>query len=239
MNKLITFGDSWMKGVGVEYQDGMTEDQYFDVKSKESQNCFRNLLSTRLNLQNINYSRGGSSNQRQFRKALDTFFGGDSIKTDKGDIVLWGITSVYRTELWNTKNQDFECIQLQGSGGSISKILTMNHHDEKQELKILGHQMQLWNAYFKSINVRNFWFNIFNDHTWDHNVDNFLFDGSSLLSYLIDDFSPNDRYHKSVWIDNDKKIQKAKQMNLVNPFTGHPTKLGHKRLAELLEGKIK
>ena len=152
--------------------------------------------------------------------------------------MLWGITSVYRTELWNTKNQDFECIQLQGSGGSISKILTMNHHDEKQELKILGHQMQLWNAYFKSINVRNFWFNVFNDHTWDHNVDNFLLDGSSLLSYLIDDYSPNNKYHKSVWTDNDKKIQKAKQMNLVNPFTGHTTKLGHKMLAELLEGKI-
>ena len=151
MNKLITFGDSWVQGVGVEYQDGMTEEQYFEVKSKESPHCFRNLLSTNLNLQNINYSNGGSSNQKQFRKALQTFFGGDKIQTNAGDIVLWGITSVYRTELWNTKNQDFECIQLQGSGGSISKILTMNHHDEKQELKILGHQMQLWNAYFLSL----------------------------------------------------------------------------------------
>ncbi len=238
MNKLITFGDSWMKGVGVDYQDGMSEDQYFAVKSKESENCFRNLLSTRLNLENINCSEGGSSNQKQFRRGLKTFFGNNQIETDKDDIVLWGITSVYRTELWNTKDQDFKCIQLPESSGSISKILTMNHHDEKQELIILGHQMQLWNAYFKSINVKNFWVNIFNDHTWDHNIDNFLFNGSSLLSCLINDFSPNDRYHKSIWTDADNKIQKAKQMNLVNPFTGHPTKVGHKRLAELLEGQI-
>jgi len=242
MNNLITFGDSWVKGVGTEYEQGMNEDQYHQIKEKESKYCFRNLVSHHLNLTNIDRSRGGSSNQKQFRLALETFFGQDKIKPSKDDVVIWGITSVFRTELWSNQNQRYEDIFLpQGQhnqNSAVSKILTLNHHDEKKELEVLGNQLLLWNAYFKSIGVKNFWFDVFNDHKWSQQIDNFLFEGSSLLSCLINDHTPSDKYHKSDWNDVDRKIKKAKEMDLVNPFTGHPNKSGHKKLAELLQDQL-
>ena len=235
--KLITLGDSWVKGVGSAYEQGMTEDQYFNIR-QDDQNSFRIHLSNELGATNIDLSEGGSSNQKQFRKALETFFGKDSIAPGKDDIIIWGITSVYRTELWNNKKQSYEDIFLpegpDTDHSAVSKILTLNHHDEQKELEKLGHQIQLWNAYFKAIGLENHWFNIFNDHKWDFETDNFLFGGSSLLSCLIDDHDPNDDYHKSDWTDVDRKIQKAKDMDLVNPFTGHPNRSGHRKIADLL-----
>jgi hypothetical protein len=242
MGRLITLGDSWMKGVGTEYQEGMTQDHYHQIKFQESKYCFRNLVSHNLNLTNIDLSRGGSSNQKQFRLALETFFGRDKIKPSKDDIVMWGITSVFRTELWNNKNQRYEDIYLppthHNENSAVSKILTVNHHDENKELEVLGNQLHLWNAYFKSIGIKNFWFNMFNDNKWSQQVDNLLFEGSSLLSCLIDDHSPNDKYHMSDWNDVDRKIKRAKEMNLVNPFTGHPNRSGHKKIAELIQDQL-
>ena len=238
MGRLITFGDSWIKGVGIEYEEGMTEKQFDEKMSgKESKHCFRRLISTRYDLENLNLSMGGSSNQTQFRLALETFFGENNIDPKGEDIVLWGITSVFRTELWHAEENKFKSIFLP-QHSAVSKILASYHHDEAQELKILENQMQLWNAYFKSKGVKNYWFNVFNDHKWSGPIENFLFEGSSLLSCLINDYSPNDKYHKSIWGDTDRKIKRAKEMSLVNPFTGHPTKLGHKKLADLLSDQL-
>ena len=103
---------------------------------------------------------------------------------------------------------------------------------------MLGHQIQLWNAYFKSIGLKNYWFNIFNDHVWDFQNDNFLFDSISLLSCLIEDRTPNDHYHKSDWNDVDRKINRAKDMDLVNPYTGHPNRSGHRKLADLFKDEL-
>ena len=38
----------------------------------------------------------------------------------------------------------------------------------------------------------------------------------------------------SNWNDVDRKIKKAKEMDLVGPYTGHPTRVGHLKLSEML-----
>ncbi len=237
MGRLITFGDSWMKGIGAEFEEGMSEHEYHHLRERDSEHCFRKLISARFELENLNLSEGGSSNQAQFRVALETFFGGEKIDLKGTDIVLWGITSVFRTELWHSEDNEFRTIFLPWHS-AVSKILATYHHDEKQELKIVENQIRLWNAYFQTMGVKNYWFNVFNDHKWSQPIDNFLFEGSSLLSCLINDYSPNNRYHKSIWNDTDRKIKTAKKHGLVNPFTGHPTKLGHEKLAELLSDQL-
>ncbi len=240
--RLITFGDSWVLGVGAEYQDGMSEEEYRKIAWSEPKICFRQLISNQLGLNNFNLSKGGSSNQTQFRLALETFFGKDKINLQQSDIVLWGITSVYRAELWDTDKSKFISIFLpedSSTYSSISKTLAIYHHSEEEELKILGHQMNMWNSYFKSKNIKNYWFNIFNDHSWDINIDNFLFKDSSLLSLMIDDNKRNDKYHKSVWSFTDRKIKIAKEMKLVNPISGHPTKKGHEIITDILMKEIK
>ena len=235
--KLITFGDSWVWGVGSAYQEGMTEKEFYNIGWSDSENSFREILSRKLEMENLNFSIGGSSNQKQFRLALDTFFGKNKTELKKGDIVLWGITSVYRTELWKESDQKWHDYMLPGDNAS-SKMLAVFHHNEKEELKILENQIHLWNYYFKSQNVKNYWFNVFNDHVWGQKIENFLFEGSSLLSFLIDDYSANDKYHKSDWSDVDRKIKLAKKMKLVNPYSAHPNKLAHERLAGVLKNKI-
>lgn len=231
--RLITFGDSWVLGVGTEYQDGMSRADYENIAWDESKNCFRQLLSKSLGLENYNLSIKGSSNQTQFRLALNTFFSKDKIYPVTSDIVLWGITSVYRTELWHNDMSGFKSIFLPDNAG-ISKILATQHHNEKEEIKILGQQMRLWNSYFKSINVKNYWFNVFNDHSWDIEIDNLFFQNSSLLSEMINDHKDNDSYHRSIWEDPDRKIKIAKDLKLVNPISGHPTRDGHKKIADIL-----
>jgi hypothetical protein len=241
--RLITLGDSWVWGVGADYQEGMSEKNYKDIAWNQSKNCFRQLISNHFDLENLNLSRGGSSNQAQFRLALNTFFGKDKINIQETDIVLWGITSVFRTELWHTDKAEFKDIFLPDAT-AVSKILAVHHHSEKEELTILGHQMQLWNTYFKSMNIKNYWFNVFNDHSWDIKIDNFLFEKASLLSFMVNDYTENDKYHTSRWdLSTDRKITTAKEMKLVNPITGHPTKKSHEMIAEQLlkkmEGKQK
>ena len=236
--RLITFGDSWVKGVGTKYKEGMSREKYESIAWNEDTRCFRNLLAKRLRLDNLNLSRGGSSNQMQFRLALKTFFGEDKINPETSDIVLWGITSVYRTELWHNQLSSFKSFFLPDDT-AVSKILATQYHNDKEEIKILGHQMTMWNAYFKSIKVKNYWFNIFNDHSWSVDIDNFLFPNSSLLSEMINDHKDNYSYNRSIWELTDRKIKVAKELKLVNPFSGHPTIDGHKMIEDLLINEIK
>jgi hypothetical protein len=59
-----------------------------------------------------------------------------------------------------------------------------------------------------------------------------------LLSLLLKDNEPNNKYHKSNWLDTDRKITKAKDLGLVNPFSLHPTEDSHKIIAGLFENEI-
>ena len=74
---LITFGCSWVYGVGVNYEEGMSIDEYkpnaWDEELCEEYS-FRGLIKKNLNVDHINFAQGGSSNQRQFRIAKTFFF---------------------------------------------------------------------------------------------------------------------------------------------------------------------
>ena len=71
--KLITFGDSWVFGIGAEYQKGMSRDEYSKIEFNDSVKSWRGLLSKQHTLKNINFSHGGSSNQMQFRMASEFY----------------------------------------------------------------------------------------------------------------------------------------------------------------------
>ena len=61
MKKLITFGDSWVWGVGAGYNINQTRNEYFkDAWNQTVANTysFRAILSKKYNLENINFSHG-------------------------------------------------------------------------------------------------------------------------------------------------------------------------------------
>jgi hypothetical protein len=73
---LITFGCSWTHGVGVGYESQMSESDLREI-AWDDEICntfsFRNLLSEKYGFTNINFSAGGSSNQKQFRLCKEFF----------------------------------------------------------------------------------------------------------------------------------------------------------------------
>ena len=239
MKKLVTFGDSWFRGVGAHWTSETLKEEYeehafTDVADSHS---FRTVLCDRNNLVNVNFSDRGSSNQKQFRKASEYFIRDANI--DNNSVVLWGLTSVFRTEVWHNKSKKYENLFLPSDYSKFSQMLAILHTDLQVEVERLYYQIELFNTFFKYHSIKNYWVNIFNEHNFPKKVDNLLFDGVSLLSILIRDYEENNAYHKSKWDDADRKITKAKEQKKVNPYTGHPGKDSHMQLANLLEKEIK
>ena len=185
---LVTLGDSWVYGVGAGYSfDNPISKKVYVAKreSEEFLNCsFRTLLAKKMGVKNINFSRGGSSNQKQFRLASEYFLRDKNVV--KNGIVLWGITSVYRNEFFNTKLNKYENFFVPDPTHDIvlSKVLSVRYMSEKVEIEKLYYNIELFNYYFKSIGIKNYWFNIFNDHKYPNHINNILFEGNSLLSVL-------------------------------------------------------
>jgi len=238
MKKLITFGDSWVFGVGAAFKKGMSKVDYTSVAwGEESERLsFRSLLSKKHDLENVNFSKGGSSNQMQFRKASEYYLGDQQFGQD--DFVIWGLTSVHRTEYFDPHKKEFVNMFFAQPKDSLQKLLTVKMFDEAIETERLFYQIKLFNSFFAMHGVKNYWFNVFNEHKFPGAVDNLLFEGSSVLSLILDDKEPNDKYHKSDWEDADRKILKAKDSNLVNRISGHPTAETHMKIADLFEKTI-
>lgn len=172
---LITFGCSWTYGVGVGYQSGMTFEEYEKVAGDSDladSLSFRGLLATKTNYENKNFSYGGSSNQSQFRLATE-YFGSLEFEADKLEynhiVVLWGITSLYRNEIYLNSIGSLKNI-FYGNKNVEKKFLEeyfKKTFDEHNELRQLSLNILFWNSFFKAHNIQNYWFDTFNHHDYD------------------------------------------------------------------------
>ena len=238
MKRLITLGDSWMFGVGCHYVQGMSKEDYFRHTHSpwdDNGKPFRQLIAENHNIENVNMSEGGSSNQRQFRLAEQYFL--DDNKGRDSDVVLWGLTSVYRIEYFDINSGQYINTHVPGDN-AVSKVLAGQCWDEKEQTKDLSRKIQMWNVYFSAKGIRNFWIDLFSDHKFDKHIPNLLFQGKSLLSVLTGDMDENDRPHRSDWLDTDRKIKSAVEKGIANPFTGHPTKQAHQIIARMIMEQI-
>ena len=149
--KLVTFGCSWTRGIGTFYHEGMTREEYriiTDTKDPESfalqdVYSFRILLAERLGAENINFSQGGSSNQKQERHAIEYF----NENSPEDTVVLWGITSLVRNEHpINGKLQNYMYSTRQHDKWPQETIDAIAYHydhffDEKLELVRINNMM--------------------------------------------------------------------------------------------------
>ena len=175
MKLLITFGCSWTFGVGVGYTNGMTETEYnaiawdSDLALKES---FRGLLCQQHGMDNLNFSKGGCSNQEQFRIAEDFF---SSLKFQeyqkryKDITVLWGITSVLRDEAYFS---DACCRKsfFYTDNSMLSKVVMANHYDQSNEVDLLSKKIRFWDNFFDLCGIKNVWFDAFNHHDYNGSI---------------------------------------------------------------------
>lgn len=266
MKYLITFGCSWTWGAGSGYNKGMSLEEFKLVvfnKEISEKNSFRSILAKKYGYENINFSIWKSSNKKQFRLARQ-FFSSDAFAKIRENateiIVLWGITSTARNEVFSNNNNEYLNFLLnnphsqQGTEDKISNFFLENIYDHTHEIFELAHDMTHWNEYLKLLGIKNYWFDSFNHHDYtthstgrgteyinNTKIENFAINHASardLMSQLaivtgMNNYDSN--YHSSAWVLDTNRANFLIQNGLVNPFSFHPTKEGHTILAGMME----
>ena len=245
----VTFGCSWTFGVGVGWHPTQTSKEYnetawnTDIASTYS---FRGLLSNRYGFVNKNFSVGGSSNQHQFRLAK-LFFTSSEFKRLQIEfdqiIVLWAITATDRNELYLIDKQYITNFSY-SDGRPESKAILTYFYDHENEVRHLETEMIFWNDYFKSKNILNLWTDTFNHHFYPQTIDNLINakenprDLLSLLALYNGCNTIDTTYHSSMWEIDSVRVKYLTDNSILNPFSMHPTKLGHEQIADILSVHI-
>ena len=250
---LVTFGCSWMWGHGLCYTPGQPREQFNTQRTSEdyTKYSYRHLLAEKLGKTNINFSENGSSNQKQFRLATEFF---NTSPPSKDSIVLWGITSTARDEIWyNDRNKYVS--RVWGHGYSAHNQLRKNNFDSKTHLRLhynhsvilkeLSNLMLHWNTYFDALGLRNYWVDLFNHHNYPVDIPRLLFsdrpsrDLCSILSTHYGYTPSTDGYHVSQYQKTDsRRIRFLEQQKHVNPHSFHPTRQSHSFFADLIYNEI-
>lgn len=256
MNKLlITFGCSWTEGVGAGYgKEYCTKNEKeFKLKcwdhSLNTQYSYRTLLCKKYNLENVNFSKGGSSNQAQFRLSEEFFTSKEFEDMHKkyvdGIYVLWAITSTSRGEFYSNKEKKFKSIFYAANSNKnnleyeLSSLIGSNFYDQKVEIDILNNRMKHWNRYFNALSIKNIWIDTFNHHRYLDPVENLCFKNDiprDLLSKITN--TKFYHYHASNWKDDCVLLKPAIEHGLLNPYSMHPTAKGHAIIADILSPEI-
>ena len=171
MKLLITFGCSWTHGVGVNYEPGMSRKEFkadYWNPAYHDQYSFRALLCQEHNMHNINFSVGGSSNQAQFRLA-ENFFSclkfAEYQKEYSEIVVLWGITSVFRNEIYYNQEKESKSY-FYTDESLLSKVIVSDHFDPQYEMSLLYQKIIFWNKFFDLMGIKNLWVDTFNHHNY-------------------------------------------------------------------------
>ncbi len=246
--KLLTLGCSWVYGVGAQYdsENPPTWEEYKKTCQQDHENSWRNLLSQEFQLENINLSRGGSSNRSQFRRATKYFSENDG----KDVVVLWGITAVCREELWMNDTNQYSSFNFGGTleprfwkkgmklKQTVPHTFLKNHYNEKAYKEELVNNVLHWQEYFT---LKKIPFGFFETINTTGLVSNTVLK-KDLLSTLTDvtgGVSENDRFHFSHWARDCNRIGYLEKKDMVNPYSHHPTKKGHISIFEFMKPVLK
>jgi hypothetical protein len=263
----IFFGCSWTWGRYInweQYNITHPRDMPAEVEAEQSALfSYRSLITKHFNADQLNFSEGGSSNDRQFRKAAEYFLG---VKNESDNpvatldrlqsnevVVLWFITATSRKELYNdhhNRYDNFFLSQIQkpgpGRGFNIAKdLLSQGYYSDSEELKKLSTQMILWNSWFNQNNIKNVWIDTFNHNDWKTPIDNQVKFGSGFTDLMTNMYlSVGNKAptmiekHHSLWKTDEERSLVLKSMGYLNSVTLHPTVEGHKLISDLLIPKL-
>ena len=248
---LLTFGCSWTKGIGAGYEEGMPNSEFRKIVYDQTYGdaySFRTILSKKYGFENINYSQGGSSNQLQFIK-LKQFFTSDEFKNflrEKAEIiVLHGLTSTARAFLYDNRSQGTRTFMFnneEAQNDSALKNYIMNFYDHNFEIERLTEEIQFTNNWYEAMGIKNLWFDTFNSHTYTGEIENFIGkeyevnrrDMLTRMSILNGISDIDNNYHVSTWKVDTNRVKILVDTKHLNPFSIHPTKLGHQLIADII-----
>ena len=234
---MITFGCSWVYGVGAGYTNNMPTEDYAKMAWNESicnELSFRGLLSKKLEFTNLNFASGGSSNQRQFRLAKKFFFSDKFAKLQEEYqeiVVLWGITSTARNELYSPKLKDYKNFFYHTTESEqdwpFPKDFLLFSYDHQQSVYELKYDINLFNSFFKLHNVKCLWFDVFNHHNYENTADFFTDANKHAYADLKGDSWPSFEEYVNKTYKNipDSVIQNIEQTFLVEVMASKDTTL--------------
>ena len=264
--QFVFFGCSWTYGKYInlvpEKEYDLSEHNYVaEEKQLAETHSYRALISKYFDADCVNFSRRGSSNDRQFRYAseyfigptrvnpfyrIDTPFDGIPWPTKKESnskiYVLWFITSTARKEWFYTATKEYKNESLVSTDNSFAKEFCADYYDHDYELERMAHQMTLWNHWFQLHGIKNLWIDTFNHHDYNIDIDNCLkFNSpySDIMSNLCIQQGCNQvpkETHMSLTSSDpdDSRSQYLRDKQLLNDQTLHPNIKGHQAIADML-----
>lgn len=137
----------------------------------------------------------------------------------------------------------------------VPKVFFQQIYEHENSLYELMLELMLFNSLFESQNIDCLWFDTFNHHDYepafekidaDTNIrEKILFytdKQRDLLSKMLKPVNKNIiyklKYHASTWLNDNEYVDMGVKYKLLNPFSNHPTVLGHQRIAEILTPAI-
>lgn len=259
---LVAVGCSWVAGKSIDCDPTATTHDFDHVEDPAfvAENSFAGRLQKSLGLDQLHFiARHGASNAEQVRKLIDF------VKNNKDDysaiFVLWGITSIYRWEIYsNTTDQIEPCIwgrRYKNKELQDESTYHFKHFWNKEyELEKLGNHITTLDAYLTAQDIDHLFFNSFQSY----NNEDLKFDNENLfykikesnndmLSFLCQKNNVKLSSSSVPWLNllkptmaqtfpnnSVKELQKA---GWLDNATAHPTVKAHKQIADELYNYIK
>jgi hypothetical protein len=248
---LITFGCSWAFGLGVGFHHSMTAEEYRKIAQNTDicdEYSFRGLLSKRFNLKNINFSCRGSSNQRQFRLLKEFFISPEfeKIREEYSKIiVLHCITTTTRNEMFMIEHNELVNFNYGNDNkNGLCKAIIKYSYDHNNELARLATEMNFCNKFYQAMNIKNLWVDTVNHHEYPAKIDNLINENTShrdLLSNMAirnGFINVDNEYAWNYTTMDSPRIKYLRELGYLNTICNHPTKKGHKLIADILENHL-
>lgn len=148
INKIFTFGDSFLSGHGVDSSDSWPA-----------------VIEQRLNVSVVNCSISGSSNKLNIIKFLENL---EDITSNKNNLVLFAWTSPVRTTFYNIDNSSWENVQLghyyqdNKTRSRVEQYYREYYNDYEGYIEFYQQQLLL-TGFLDSRNIRYFYIKSFFD----------------------------------------------------------------------------
>lgn len=236
---LVAAGCSWVVGKNV------------DPKS-----TFVQLLQENLELDEfVSLAENGSNNATQLHRLIK--FIESNQDTYSRIFVLWGLTSIYRWEMYSATTNRVESCMVGKNLPKIEEELKYyftHFFNTDYELSKLGNQVSLLNGYLKNMDIGHLIFNSFqgyNNKDLDIDVDSKYFyqveeKNNDMLSFLCQSNKIKLSTSSVPWLNlaggdqfNNNSIKELQTAGMLDDLDAHPTAQAHKLIANKLYDYIK
>jgi len=255
---LIAAGCSWVAAKAIDVDPAATTLNFDHVEDPTVVETlsFAGLLRQQLGLdQLVLLAAHGSNNERQLQGLVDFI---ESNKNNYSKVyVIWGLTSIYRWDLYIDSIGKVENCTMTGymrhpDLKDTVKHYFSNHWNKDYELKKLGKNITLLNGYLNNLSIDHLFFNSFQSYNAKDlfsNIESKYFyrveeqnnDMLSLLCSVNNIPAPN---NSVPWLNllgaySHNSVKQLQQIGQLDRATAHPTAAAHATIAEELHRYIK